>query len=116
MTNNDIYVHAVALLGEDENSSGITDYRRRAPKLLSAIVSRLSAVSAAIGTDVGDIDCELDSAFPLDERLADACAYFLASLLILDESLELSKRLDELGERQVKQVCKADIGSVREVY
>lgn len=79
---------------EDENG----DYAERAPYILSAMFSEAARIDkdyrAANGMD-GQPDfsptyAELDSDFPLSDRFASAAAFYLASLLIIDENDELS--------------------------
>ena len=122
MTYYDIYLSALAFIGEPEDSAGAADYKKRAVLLLPHIVSSLIHIHQLLGNESPDASKLLtvthDSEFPLDLRLSTAASLQLASLLIIDElgemSQTLSKRASEEAERVLSGVTV--IGSTREVY
>ena len=122
MTYYDIYLSALAYIGEPEDSTGAADYKNRAALLLPHIVASLAHIHVLLGRKaVGDADAciiSLDSLFPLDLRLAGATTLELASLLIIDELPELSQILAQRAkdERLNASAQACSVGSTREVY
>ena len=95
----DIFRSALKLLGEIGNETNNPDYTDRAPYIIAAFVSETfdtdRKIRLAHGLEEADepsqVYIDLDDDFPLSDRLAPMCAFYLASLLIADESPELSE-------------------------
>ena len=94
----DIFKSALRLLNEKGAEDEACDFAERAPYILSAMFSESArldkAYRAAFG--LGEQEgfshtySELDTTFPLCDRFASAAAFYLASLLIVDENDDLS--------------------------
>ena len=90
---------ALKLLGEVGGETDNPDYTERAPYIIAAFVSEAynadERYRIAHGLDKSpepdQVYVDLDDEFPLCDRLAPMCAFYLASLLIADESPELSE-------------------------
>lgn len=113
-----IYNHALAILGENQDSVGNGDYLVRAPILLAGIIAGYSQISETLLAGSGiipSLPVTLTDEFPLDKRLAIPTAMTLASQFILDESAELSELLRVRAEKLIGDFA-ADVGCIREVY
>ena len=94
----DIFKSALRLLNEKgaEDESG--DFAERAPYILAAMFSEAARTDKNYRTAFGlgaqegfsPTYAELNSIFPLCDRFSSAAAFYLASLLIVDENDELS--------------------------
>ena len=123
MTYYDIYLSALAFIGEPEDSTGTADYKKRALLLLPHIVSSLTYVQKLLGNNnAPEISnffyITLDSDFPLDEQLATVASAKLASLLVIDELPEMSQTLSKRAAEELERIMSSVvvIGSTREVY
>ncbi len=122
MTYYDIYLSALALIGEAEDSAGAIDYKKRTVVLLPHIVSSLCYANQLLCNSSPDaknlFNITLDSDFPLDLRLCTAVSTQLASLLVIDELPEMSQKLAQHAATETKHVLAGVtvIGSTREVY
>lgn len=120
MTNTNVFAHALSLIGETEGSLGIDDYSERAPLLLAGIIGELSQVETELGGDmiVYEASVDMQSEFPLDNRLSLVAAHMLAARLVFDEMPELSAELSSYANKITENVLKdvTDISSIREVY
>ena len=123
----DIFKSALRLLNEKGAEDELGDFVERAPYILSAMFSasaRLDkAYRAAFG--LGEQEAfsptyaELDSTFPLCDRFASAAAFYLASLLIVDENDDLSdnffdKYCDSMAS--ISSEIPAEAEKIRNVY
>ncbi len=122
MTYYDIYLSALALIGEPEDGAGDVDYKKRAVLLLPHIVSSLCYVNRLLVNESPDtsklFNVTLDCDFPLDLRLCAVTSAQLASLLVIDELPELSQTLAKYAAAEVEHVLAGVtvVGSTREVY
>lgn len=122
MTCHDIYIAALALIGEAKDNTGTADYAARAPHLLSVIFSRFARVSEELsGAQISRVSLNISSlsqAFPLDERLAALTSEVLASMLIIDEYPEISGMLASRADADLKMIESGivSVTSTREVY
>ena len=122
MTYYDIYLSALAYIGESEDGDGTDDYKKRAVHLLPHIVCSLALANRLLGNESPEISSlftlTLESDFPLDLRLAPATSAQLASLLIIDELPEMSQTLAKhAGEETERLLASVTVvGSTREVY
>ena len=123
----DILKSALRLLNErgaeDENG----DYAERAPYILSAMFSEAARTDknyrAAHKLEEQPVFSptytELDSEFPLCDRFVSIAAFYLASLLIIDENEELSDAFYEKycdGMSAVSCEIPAVSGNTKNVY
>jgi len=127
MLNQDVYDTALKFLSEPGTSPASDDYLGRAPYILAAVYREMDALDRAYrranGLD-GAIAPEglllpLADDFPLCDRLAPAAAYYLASSLVFDESIDLSDRLFNLYCRcsaAVRGEISAEVLPIRDVY
>ena len=101
---NEIYVSALALLGEDPSGVYSDDYAARAPYLIPILCYNLSHLDRKCRSDEnsGGINympsapVDMHSDFPLSDMLATPAAYYLASMLVFDSD---ETRSDTLYER-----------------
>jgi len=101
MTNRDIYISALRLIGENGDLEGNEDYEERAPYLIAAFCTDAKETDAALRESLRlypaeDIDCvriPLETDFPLHERFVTAAVNYLAAMLIIDENMELSDKI-----------------------
>ncbi len=95
----DIFRSALKLLGEIGDETNNPDYTDRAPYIIAAFVSEAFDTDRKFrlahgledATESDRVYIDLEDDFPLCDRLAPMCAFYLASLLIADESPELSE-------------------------
>ena len=122
MTCRYIYLAALALIGEPEDTEATKDYAARSIHLLTVIFSRFAKLSEALSGGVVSYESlivtSLDAPFPLDERLAALVSEVLASMLVVDELPEISKMLASRAEddRKLLSAEASCVGSTREVY
>ena len=96
----DILSAALQLLGEDGGAEGNEDYAERAPYIIASFVSEASEADAmyrlAHGKEAAELSdrvyIDLTETFPLSGRFTSLAAFYLASMLIADESPELSDK------------------------
>ena len=121
----DIYSLALAFLGSWPGDAGSDVYASRVVTLFPTVLRKYVHLSHVLsGAEENDEDdaslavSSLNDDFPLDERLADASAFTLASLLILEEDSELSELLEARAEKLIKEIVKesVSVGKIREVY
>ena len=94
-----IFRSALKLLGEVGNESDNPDYSDRAPYIIAAFVSEAFDADKKfrLAHGLGEADepnqvyIDLEDEFPLSDRLAPICAFYLASILISDENPEISE-------------------------
>ena len=99
----EIFKSALRLLNEKGAEDECADYAERAPYLLAAMVSEAAQLDkryrAANGEEAqpsfSPVFIGLDSGFPLTDRFVSAAAFYLASMLIIDDNDELSDSLYE---------------------
>ena len=104
MTNRDIYLRALSLLGENCDHEGNEDYEERAPYLIAAFCTEAKDIDASYRESMQmspakETDCvhiPLDSAFPLADRFVNAATNYLAAMLIIDENTELSDKIYDI--------------------
>lgn len=98
-----IYESALALLGESMALDDNTDYEERAPYIIAAFCSeaqdadkdwrRIFDLEAQSSWDT--LCVPLEEEFPLSDRFANAAAFYLAAILVLDSDEQLSDKLYE---------------------
>ena len=96
---NEILTAALKLLGESGTDADNPDYAERAPYIIAAFVgeaaeldSRYRRAHGLAEANIKDtVSIPLTYTFPLSSRFASSCTLYLASLLICDESPELSE-------------------------
>ena len=101
MTNRDIYLRALCLIGESGDVEDNEDYEERAPYLIAAFCTEAKDIDASYRESMKmspakEIDCvhiPLESAFPLADRFVNAAANYLAAMLIIDENTDLSDKI-----------------------
>lgn len=129
MTCQDIYDLALNLINENANHSDTSDLAARAPLLIWAICVELndtnywycSQYSPANGLRAGDIPkiTALTDKFPLHDRFASCVAYELGKLLMAEENVTLSNKLESMYVEQllkIKSEIPAEISRIRDVY
>ena len=97
MTNKDIFLGALALVGEPVGLDA-EDYAERAPYIIANFITENAALDdkyrAATGAAPKAASCPVfaadDDEFPLLPRVSPAAQYYLASMLIADEDGERS--------------------------
>ena len=97
MTNKDIFLGALALVGEPVGLSA-ADYAERTPYIIANFITENAALDdkyrAAVGEAPKEAVCTVfaadDDEFPLLLRFSSAAQYYLASMLIADEDGERS--------------------------
>ena len=120
MTNKEIYLGALALIGEPDEY-GAADYAERAPFILANFISENAALDnqyrrahgkKALSDDLV-IFASPDDAFPLSSRFAAAAEQYLAAMLLEEEDTE---RSDIFFDRYCKAMTAilAEIPAVRE--
>ena len=101
MKNRDIYISALHLIGENAYAEENLDYEERAPYLIAAFCSE-AAITEAAYREYKELDkapapdsvsIPLDTDFPFVDRFVHAASLYLAAMLIIDESPELSDKL-----------------------
>lgn len=101
MTNNQIYEHALALLGLSPDVTENEDFTEQAPYHLAAFCTQAEETDRWLRKTEGAEDVKefhkvfmpLEEDFPLSDRMAPIAALYLAAMLILDEDAERSDRL-----------------------
>jgi hypothetical protein len=101
MKNRDIYLRALAILGESCDLEENEDYEERAPYLIAAFCTEAKETDASYRESMKmspakEIDCvhiPLEAAFPLADRFINAAANYLAAMLIIDENTALSDKI-----------------------
>ncbi len=122
MTYFDIYLTALSMIGESENTSATADYQKRAERLFTHINASLYPLHRCLGGEIIDADKffieTLDTLFMLDERLVISASLELASLLIIDKMPSVSEMLKERAEEEKQSVAAtgAAVASIKEVY
>lgn len=122
MTYYDIYLSALAFIGEAEDGDGTDDYKKRAVLLLPHIVCSLTLANRLLGNESPEssklFTLTLESDFPLDLRLMPAASAQLASLLVIDELPEMSQTLAKYAGEETERLLASVtvVGSTREVY
>ena len=104
MTNRDIYLRALSIIGESCDVGENEDYEERAPYLLAAFCTEAKEIDAAYRESMKispakEIDCvhlPLEASFPLASRFVTAAANYLAAMLIIDENAELSDKIYDI--------------------
>lgn len=118
---------ALKHLGEIGDSSDNPDYAERAPYIIAAFVGEAEKVDAdyrlAHGLDKAEtfdkVYLSLEEDFPLVNRLIPSCVFYLASLLIADESPELSENYYDRYCDSISSICAslpATKESITEIY
>ena len=95
----ELLVSALKHLGEVGDETNNPDYAERAPYIIAAFVGEAGEIDRryriAHGleekAETDRVFIPLDEEFPLTRRLVSPCVFYLASLLIADESPELSE-------------------------
>jgi len=129
MTCQEIYNLALNLTNENANSSDTADLAARAPTLLWGICVELndlnywytSQFSPANGLRAETVPkiTALSDKFPLHNRFATAAAYALGKLLMNEENVTLSNKLDTLYAEQVAKIrseIPAVIERIKNIY
>lgn len=122
MTYFDVYLVALSLIGEAENTSATADYQKRAERLFAHINASLYPLHLNIGG--ADVEANrffietLDTQFLLKEALMLPAALELASLLIIDKLPSVSVLLKTRAEDEKKNVAAAGSTTepIKEVY
>lgn len=97
MTNKDIFLGALALIGEP-SLEGAQDYAERAPFIIANFISENEALDKQYRVAKGEpavgatspVYAAFDETFPLSARFASASQYYLAAMLVSDEDMERS--------------------------
>ena len=121
MTYSDIYISALALIGEAEDTDATADYRIRSEHLLVHIICKLMPLNIALGGNEQQsftAFVSLDDEFCLDTRLCTAASLELAALLLLDELPDISELLKKRAEAEESRIAAqaASVTSTRGVY
>ena len=97
MKNRQIYEAALRLLAESTVDGENEDYEERAPYILAAFCTEMTALSrhlsAKNGNEYDPVFLPLDDTFPLAGRLSAAATMYLAAMLILESDEERSDKL-----------------------
>ena len=123
----DIFKSALRMLNEKGAEDEQDDYAERAPYILAAMFSeaartdKLYRAAHGLGeqTSFSHTYAELDSIFPLCDRFASVSAFYLASLLLVDENDELSDSFYEKycdGMASISLEIPAAIETTKNVY
>lgn len=113
----DVFETAAALISEDAESPENEDLKRKAPYLISLVISELLPYDKAAGNEpAADLPYKtLDADFPLCTELASVCAYKLAYLLIADENTVLYTVLKNEYEQAKNSFVSSLPGSVHTI-
>ena len=111
ITYNDIYTHALALIGETP-SDATSDYSERADLLIPDVIASLGDADSLASWSPAKVT--KTDVFFLDPRLEPAAAELLASLLVRPEDPEFAARLAELSSKTARALT--DVGSTRDAY
>ena len=109
----DLLTAALKLLGEPGDGDENPDYAERAAYIIASFVGEAREVDAKyrLAHGLGEAEIldyvyvSLDDEFPLSERLAYPCTFYLASILIADESPELSESYYERYCDSISAIC-----------
>ncbi len=101
MTGNDIYLSALAKIGECASEERTDDYAERAPYILASAVSDLAALDRSYramrdgeaAEPFSGVYLPLEDDFPLSDRFASVVSDYLASMLTATEDEALSDTL-----------------------
>lgn len=124
---NELFRSALKLLGEIGDESDNPDYSSRAPYIIAAFAGEVSEVDEkyrlahGLGTadPIDHVYVDLDEDFPLSDRLAPSCVFYLASILISDENPELSEKYYDRYCDSVASLVSSlpsSTESIREIY
>ncbi len=122
MTYFDVYLVALSMIGEAENTSATADYQKRAERLFAHINTSLYPLHLNLGgapIEAAKFFIEtLDTRFLLHESLMLPAALEIASLLIIDKLPNVSVLLKTRAEEEKKNIAStgSTIGSIKEVY
>lgn len=122
MTYFDVYLVALSMIGEAENTSATADYQKRAERLFAHINTSLYPLHLNIGGAAVEANRffieTLDTQFLLKEALMLPAALELASLLIIDKLPSVSVLLKTRAEDEKKNVAAAGSTTepIKEVY
>ena len=122
MTYRDIYMQALALIGEPADNNSTADYAGRAPALLTAVNAAvyLEVVRHALkSAEMAPKICQnLDEEYPYSEYFSSPTAMMLASYLILDRDSKVGELLTEAAVGLIKNIKKplTKVESCVEVY
>jgi hypothetical protein len=97
-TNREIYENALRLLGETGGGDYCEDYEERAPYVIASFCTQATDVDKRIRLienmeEVGDFNklyLDLDSDFPLCDKLLSCASLYLAAMLLSDNDYELA--------------------------
>lgn len=125
----EIYDLALVMINENANNSDTQDLEARAPGLLWAVCLELADLNywyssqfygyaTERGTPIEKIS-SLEDEFPLHSRFTSAAAYALGRLLMNEENVTLSNKLDALYADQIAKIrleTPAEIRPIKNVY
>ena len=117
----DLLTAALKLLGEAGDADDNPDYAERAPYIIASFVGEAREVDQKYrlshGLEESDhaerVYVPLDEDFPLVDRLFSPCVFYLASILISDESPELSESYYDRYCDSISAIC-ASLPSLKE--
>lgn len=101
MTCQRVFDLALRLLAESSVSGEVEDYADRAPALILLCVTELLPFDQQKHAQKKEPNCSLSADFPLEDRFLPCVAYYLASMLVIEERPELSKALYAMYEARL---------------
>ncbi len=99
--NKDIYNAALGMIGTEVSAENLEDYAERAPYLLASLCCMAKTLDQKIRRRDGllkqssfsPVFLDLESAFPLCERLSTTASFYVAAMLVIEENASLSDSL-----------------------
>ena len=98
-SNREIYNNALSLIGETTDEDYNLDYEQRAPYIIASFCAQVSAVDKRLraidglgkANDFNRLHLDLDTDFPLCDKLLGCAALYLAAMLLSDYEYERSE-------------------------
>lgn len=127
MKNQDIYDAALKILAQRDEVGVNEDYEERAPYLIAAFCSESARADEAYRkanglpkrTSQSAVYLDLSAEFPCCSRFAPTASVYLASMLVIDESPDLSDKLFDRYSDMMSALCMeipAEVESISDRY
>ena len=119
----EILKRALRLLNEKGGVDENDDFAERAPYILSSMFTEAARLdknyrlASGLGEQppIGAVYTELDSEFPLSDRFVGAAAFYLASMLIVDDNDELSDLFYDRYSDSMSAICAETRGTAEKI-
>ena len=119
----EILKRALRLLNEKGGADENDDYAERSPYILSSMFAEAARLDKnyRLANDLGNqpaissVYTDLDSEFPLSDRFVGAAAFYLASMLIVDDNDELSDIFYDRYSDSMSAICNETRGTAEKI-